>query len=243
MTGNLRTDLFEDLCEWEQKSSLSIALGTSLCGMNADRCCDGAYKRHRGDDGVGTKDDLSKNISYGLVLCNLQETAYDEKCVLRIYCSLDKLGMLLEQELLSSISQSIEEEGAESAKQTLFDTKSTYEEDDDDEDDIFFVPYDAITGDRLNTSIGAAASSDNLLRLDLREGAQLRLTGGEFEGDVGEVVGKQSKGHYKIRFKHALKPGATLKMPFERVLGTWWIEQMQKGLVHRIPVVNVIFEY
>ena len=43
-------------------------------------------------------------------------------------------------------------------------------------------------------------------------------------GDEGEVVGKQNEGHYKIRFKHALKPGSKLKAPFERVLGTWWIE-------------------
>ena len=100
------------------------------------------------------------------------------------------------------------------------------------EEDVFYVPYDGETGKRNK-------ETTELLRLDLREDSLVKLTGGQFAGDEGEVVGKQLEGHYKIRFKHALKPGAKLKMPFERVLGTWWVEQAVKGLVEQIPVVNV----
>ena len=37
MSGELRSDLFADLLECERQADLLIAVGTSLCGMNADR--------------------------------------------------------------------------------------------------------------------------------------------------------------------------------------------------------------
>ena len=39
MSGNLRSDLFADLLDCEARADLTIAVGTSLCGMNSDRCC------------------------------------------------------------------------------------------------------------------------------------------------------------------------------------------------------------
>eukprot|EP00392_Amoebophrya_sp_AT5.2_P014691 g14852.t1 len=85
----------------------------------------------------------------------------------------------------------------------------------------------------------AGLDINTLTKLDLREGARVRLCIGPHIGDEGEVVGKQREGHYKIRFKHALKPGAKLKAPFERVLGTWWVEALVKGEVEVAPVVTV----
>ena len=37
MSGDLRGDLFQCMPDWEQKTDLCLALGSSLCGMNADR--------------------------------------------------------------------------------------------------------------------------------------------------------------------------------------------------------------
>ncbi|CAD7973383.1 unnamed protein product [Amoebophrya sp. A25] len=85
----------------------------------------------------------------------------------------------------------------------------------------------------------AALDPAKLTKLDLREDASVRLCIGPHIGDDGEVVGKQREGHYKIRFKHALKPGAKLKAPFERILGTWWIEALMKGEVEVAPILNV----
>ncbi len=45
MDGQLRTDYFQWLCEWEERSDLCLVLGTSLSGMNADRMVHRAYSR------------------------------------------------------------------------------------------------------------------------------------------------------------------------------------------------------
>ena len=60
--------------------------------------------------------------------------------------------------------------------------------------------------------------------LDLREGARVRLTCGPHAGDEGVVVGRNNEGHWRITFRHRLKKTAKLKMPFQRVLGSWWVE-------------------
>eukprot|EP00505_MAST-04D_sp_SCG-Rhode-Island_P005367 Stramenopile-MAST_4_protein_5367 len=74
--------------------------------------------------------------------------------------------------------------------------------------------------------------------LDLREGAKVRLTCGPYKGDEGEIVGKNAEGHYRIRFRHALKKGKTLKMPFERILGNWWVTSLTAGRSAYAPVVQ-----
>eukprot|EP00930_Biecheleria_cincta_P098581 TRINITY_DN90241_c0_g1_i1.p1 TRINITY_DN90241_c0_g1~~TRINITY_DN90241_c0_g1_i1.p1 ORF type:complete len:468 (-),score=62.87 TRINITY_DN90241_c0_g1_i1:10-1248(-) len=129
-------------------------------------------------------------------------------------------------------------------------------------DDVFLVPYDPKTGRRFmelnqifasNPSLNKGSEEaremlkakvrqldvSTLTKLDLREDSEVKLTLGPHTGDEGEVVGKQNEGHYKIRFKHALKPGSKLKAPFERILGTWWIEAAVKGEVEMLPVVNI----
>ncbi|CAK0816877.1 unnamed protein product [Prorocentrum cordatum] len=111
------------------------------------------------------------------------------------------------------------------------------------EEDLFLVPYEAATGRRIKEAAGSSEKgepiSGQLTQLDLREGATVKLVIGPHAGDDGEVVGKQKEGHYRIRFRHALKPGAKLKAPFERILGTWWVEAAVKGEVEVLPVVNV----
>ena len=107
----------------------------------------------------------------------------------------------------------------------------------DRENDIYLVPYNPTTGVRLENH--ESLLTDQLCRLDLSEDAQVKLTQGLYAGDTGEVVGKQLEGHWKIRFQHPLKPGAKLKRPFERILGTWWVAAAVMGRVPQIPVVNV----
>merc|ERR1712078_397048 len=37
MNGSLRSDLFKEMLEWEEKTDLTLSMGTSMCGMNSDR--------------------------------------------------------------------------------------------------------------------------------------------------------------------------------------------------------------
>lgn len=59
--------------EWEDKVDLCLAIGTSLCGMRSDGIALNALKRGK------------------LVIINLQQTPYDEKCHLRLYGNLQDI--------------------------------------------------------------------------------------------------------------------------------------------------------
>ena len=65
-----------------------------------------------------------------------------------------------------------------------------------EKNDVFSIPYDLQTGKFTNERT----------ILDLREGAKVKLTCGPYAGDIGEVTGKNRDGHYRIRFRHRLKP-------------------------------------
>jgi len=87
MDGQLRSDLFEDLLNWEQKADLVFAFGTSLAGMNADRL-------------VTTCGEKAKNgKAIGPIIVNLQQTACDSSAALRIFAPLDQVLTMLVDEL------------------------------------------------------------------------------------------------------------------------------------------------
>ncbi len=87
MNGNLREDLFADLLTWEKTSQLVLALGTSMCGMNADRVARTCFER------------AAKGKAIGTVIINLQQTKMDACAALRIFAPLDEVLMQLAQEL------------------------------------------------------------------------------------------------------------------------------------------------
>merc|ERR1712048_1149757 len=99
MSGSLRDDLFRDLLECEQKADLTIAVGTSLCGMNADRIVTSPAKRAA----TGQKGQL------GSVVIGLQRTVHDQDSTIRIFGHCDKIFSALAQELSIKIAPTPEE--------------------------------------------------------------------------------------------------------------------------------------
>lgn len=94
MSGTLREDLFDDLLECEHTADLTIALGTSLCGMNADRMVTTIAKR------------AAENKKLGSVVVGIQRTVLDETATLRIFGRCNRVLSLLAEELaLSVVSQ------------------------------------------------------------------------------------------------------------------------------------------
>jgi NAD-dependent SIR2 family protein deacetylase len=87
MDDNVRSDLYEWLLEWEQKADLTIAMGSSLCGMNADRMA--ATPARKAADG----------LALGLVIANLQRTQYDGRASVRVFAKCDDFMRLLAQKL------------------------------------------------------------------------------------------------------------------------------------------------
>jgi len=215
MSGQLRGDLFQWMLDWEQETDLVLALGSSLCGMNADRMVvTPANKATRGD-------------GLGVVIVSLQRTQHDDLASLRIYATLDEVFTLLAEEMGLDVA----EEG------TRYTPRLCQAE---GEGDIDSMPADTFPV-RYDSAGNADLSCERLgsFVLDLREGSRVRLTSGPNAGDEGVVLGRNLEGHWRITFRHRLKKTSKILVPFQRVLGSWWVEAAIHGTVDRIPVVSV----
>lgn len=208
MSGSLRGDLFTNMLEWEKKSDLVLSMGTSMCGMNSDRVFTTCSKKA-----------LENKTTLGGVIVNLQCTQFDHLAALRIFAPIDLVMKMLLGELKMH-NAIFELNKTQQLKDANAETK--------EKNDVFSIPYDLQTGKFTN---------DRTI-LDLREGAKVKLTCGPYAGDIGEVTGKNRDGHYRIRFRHRLKPNRPLRMPFERLLGNWWVETLRKGGVDVTPIVQ-----
>lgn len=74
---------------------------------------------------------------------------------------------------------------------------------------------------------------------DLRVGASVTVTSGPGSGYVGEIIGKNSEGHYRVRLPlqregHA-DQGKALRT---YILGKWWVETAVTGKAPLLPIVN-----
>lgn len=87
MDDNLRPDLIQWLQAWAERANLCVALGTSLCGMNADRVPRAAAGR------------CAQGSGEGLVIIGLQKTVYDDSASLRIWGLCDDVMRLVAKEL------------------------------------------------------------------------------------------------------------------------------------------------
>merc|ERR1712070_395772 len=117
MSGNLREDLFSDLLECERQADLVLALGSSLCGMNADRLVSTCALRARKNRalkeaaagtqkkaaGVSLKsfseEQVSGLTSFGSIIVSLQRTVHDHNSSLRIFGLIDEVMEMLAEEM------------------------------------------------------------------------------------------------------------------------------------------------
>jgi len=208
MNGSLRDDLFANLLEWENKADLVLALGTSLCGMNADRLVETANTSKR---------------AMGAVIVSLQKTVHDSSCFLRIFAKLDDVFHLLAQEMLLEVPKALPY-APNVIRSSRFGGV----------DDIFEIPYDEKSGKLLSKR---ELTERGLTLLDLRRGAKLYITNGPFKNDTAVVTGKNREGHYKLRVSHPLKKGGAL-VPVVKVLGSWFTESLTRGRLDASPVIS-----
>ena len=175
----MRDDLFADLLRWEDDATLVLALGTSMCGMNADRLAESCSKRaaQRSCDALGT------------VIVNLQQTVMDDCAALRIFAPLDHVFSLLAEELGYPADADV----LGGADFFTLTGKG------DPEDHVFKVPYDA-AGVRIESG-----SSEKHTFLDLRVGAKVKCTAGPYAGCKGEITQLNRQGHYQMTLMVPLK--------------------------------------
>ncbi len=99
------------------------------------------------------------------------------------------------------------------------------------DNDIYLIPYDNM------------GFKSNYIKsvLNLREGSTVKLTSGPYATDEGTVIGKSNEGHYKIQFSHSVGK-SKVPRPFERLLGSWWIQSAIFGSVEIFPIVNIAID-
>ena len=228
MSGTLRDDLCEWMYEWEKKADLTLAIGTSLCGMNADRMVTNVAKR------------AAKAKAQGAVIFSIQRTQYDDISSLRIFAKIDDVMVLLAKELGISPSQlSLHPNYAPIiAPSTQI------------KPDIFMVPYTS-TGrlsEHTETSEERRRSrlshrrraSREFCSWNLTPGAKIRVTQGPGKGFEGRVLGKNAEGHYRIELpvirEGSVNHGKGLCI---YLLGSWWVQTATHGKAAMLPIVNI----
>jgi hypothetical protein len=261
MRGGLRSDLFADLRECEERADLVIALGSSLCGMNADRlvstaaaCMERkppratAAPKHKATASADKTETLPScneiagiavapalpGASLGSVIVSLQQTAHDKSCALRIFGLLDDVLGLLAVELGVDVPDG--------------NTPSAVFGPDRSTDSAACAE-----GRSSGTVTGEAAEEDVFLVpydeegkrlpagatprvLDLREGAKLRIATGPYHGAHAVSLGKNREGHYRIAIeRHATK--GSWRFTETRLLGKWWPYEAVGGCLPYFPVV------
>mmetsp|Transcript_102617 Transcript_102617/g.293942 ORF Transcript_102617/g.293942 Transcript_102617/m.293942 type:complete len:301 (-) Transcript_102617:200-1102(-) len=170
--------------------------------------------------------DAVNGMHKGLVIVNLQRTPYDEVSSLRIYAKVDTVMPLLAEALgIADTVRPMDHAHVFSpAEGSVVEAGS----------DMFIVPFSSEAGEHQGSSASGGkadtAQTPNTV-WDLRPGSWVKLTGGPYEGEFGQVVGKNAAGHWRLRFsncEHPSFPGARMK-PFSLWLGNWWVEEATRG--------------
>jgi hypothetical protein len=267
MNGSLRGDLFEEMLKWEEKTDLTISMGTTMCGMNSDRVfVTVATKAKRVAEATQKMRSRPPPFSPGGgVIINLQQTQHDSISALRIFSKLDVVMEMLVQELGLDHLRPLTDYTAYSLISAGINSSSLSspekQEGNEEGEDVFEVRYDRhgsllkdsrhksssifqSISQRFQSSKAKAKPKEvseplqSFTTLDLRIGSRVKLVSGPHKGDEGEVIGKNREGHYRIQFMHRIGK-AGVRRPFETVMGSWWVEAAVRGTVPTIPVVNL----
>lgn len=234
--GSLRDDLFDWMHQWQRRADLCLALGTSMSGFNCDSVPATVGARFA-QNGTGM----------GLVVVNLQQTPYDDCASLRIFAKTDEVFTLLAKQLeLTTVKDddAVYRPRVPAGRQLG--------------EDVFLIPFDpsnarplqgTASGGKIDVHEAEHDRSDlngtaSMLRWDLRTGRKVKLTGGPYEGDIGQIMGKNEAGDYRIRFENSVNPTFNVRRrPFSLWMGSWWVEMATngRGIVPggKLPFFNV----
>merc|ERR1712232_382243 len=148
----------------------------------------------------------------GAVIVSLQQTACDGDAALRIFAPLDRVAVLLKEELKLEITEPSFPYAPVILPQYRLRT------------DVFSVPYD------VNGRLHGAGEARNMF--DLSPGAELTVAAGPDAGQVAISDGRNEEGHYALR----VGSGSYRKTV---LLGAWWVEAAVVGSVPSMPVVSI----
>jgi hypothetical protein len=243
MSGSLRDDLMDDMFEWEERSDLTLAIGTSMCGMNADRVFTTVSEKVEKREIAKKKklkgrksgewnpqpifqDKRHKPLPIGGVIIGIQQTQYDSIASLRIFSRIDQVMEML-HEILELPPIDMEADYIPQIPPSQLIQKDTFQ-----------IPYDQ-EGNLLPADPDQRETESTILKLSL--GSEVMMVSGPYQGDRGRVILKTSTGHYKIEFTHTLdyrRNEVVEPYLMDHILGSWWIEAAVLGTLPQIPLVN-----
>eukprot|EP01087_Luapelamoeba_hula_P011112 TRINITY_DN2993_c2_g1_i1.p1 TRINITY_DN2993_c2_g1~~TRINITY_DN2993_c2_g1_i1.p1 ORF type:complete len:392 (-),score=89.29 TRINITY_DN2993_c2_g1_i1:14-1117(-) len=149
-----------------------------------------------------------KQQGHGLVIVTLQETRLDDICTLRIFAPLEHVMSQLALEL----------QLPEQHQTTT--THST--------GDVYVLPYDPTSG---------KPSATRTCTLDLSEGSRIRVTSGNYAGCEATVGSRNSQGHYNLQVFVPTEFDASIIIPNDHLLGSWWLHEASQQLLPLLPVL------
>lgn len=208
MQAPLRTDLYKWMCEWQKKADFTLAMGTSLCGMNADKCVTKPAKRY-----------LNDQKGYGCCIVGLQRTALDKVSSIRIFAKSNTVMALLAEELKITIPI-CKKYAPKIPKECRI------------KEHVFRVPYDKngnLTDKKKDWIVWDLTRGATI---KVTGGC-----GKDFKGQIGGVfhpchykvhTPKQRETNKKMHGKGSV----CYKM------GAWWVETAVRGGWNKLPVVN-----
>ena len=222
MSGTLRTDLCEWMEEEEEAADLVLAMGTSLCGMNADRMVRTPGVKAAHGEGLGA------------VIVGLQRTQMDKYASLRLYAKIDEVMLLLAMELampvpLQRYRMRIPDEARVPESHTATSEPPEVLR------HTFMVPYDAQ---------GNRTADGTRRKWCLAPGRKIRVTCGPGENFKGKTHRVSTDGveSYAVALP-CQREGSSRhgKGMVVYALGAWMVEAACRGELSRLPFVNVYY--
>eukprot|EP00036_Acanthoecidae_sp_10tr_P011580 CAMPEP_0182928174 /NCGR_PEP_ID=MMETSP0105_2-20130417/15422_1 /TAXON_ID=81532 ORGANISM="Acanthoeca-like sp., Strain 10tr" /NCGR_SAMPLE_ID=MMETSP0105_2 /ASSEMBLY_ACC=CAM_ASM_000205 /LENGTH=432 /DNA_ID=CAMNT_0025066173 /DNA_START=166 /DNA_END=1463 /DNA_ORIENTATION=+ len=221
MSGQLRTDLFDDLVRIEAEADMCLTLGTSLSGMNADRVAASVAARHAKGDGLG------------LVIVNLQQTQMDAACAVRLWGLLDSVVARVVERAIAiqrgaaGIPEALGLPVLVGDSATASCDKATDAVCRRNTTDTVEIGY-GVDGFKLPEGAPRRA-------LNLAEDAEIVITCGPYAGSRGYVRGRDRMNNIDLTVKVRVK-GFMAPVPMK--LGHWWMDSGARGAVSRFPIAN-----
>merc|ERR1711941_65756 len=155
MKGTLRSDLFDWLETIVEESDLTIAVGTSLCGMSADDVFCEACNRYK------------KKKGFGGVIIGLQQTQYDAEATLRIFSRIATVVALLARKMnliLPPLQMPIKLDLPKNSKVGEYVYRVPYDSDGDrTEDESEMILWDLTPGTRVRVTDGPGKGFEGLV--------------------------------------------------------------------------------
>jgi len=228
MSGSLRGDLMEWLEEWEEKADLTLALGSSLCGMNADRMVTSIAER------------AAEGKALGTVIISLQRTQHDDSSALRIFAKIDVVMNMLAKHMQLTVDPHDTPCVIDIPKAAIVQPC------------IYRVPYDPVTGKKTSNGVTMNWDLRNRAKIILTHGP-----GAGFEGEIHSSAGQgHYLQAASVDGKLCAKPLPNIVAVFPCIregdikhgnkkymcnyaFGNWWIECATKGQFPRLPFVNM----